>query len=46
MGMTIIYKNKKVEKDFSSKYKNLWKYPSEVKRKLEAIENFNPTVKE
>lgn len=39
MGMIIIYKNKKVEKDFSSKYKKLWKYPSEVKRKLEAIEN-------
>ena len=39
MGMTIIYKNKKVEKDFNSKYKKLWKYPSEVKRKLEAIEN-------
>ena len=38
--MEILYKSKAVEKQFSSKYKKTWKYPKEVKRKLEAAENF------
>ena len=38
--MEILYKSKVVEKQFSSKYKKTWKYPKEVKRKLEAAENF------
>lgn len=38
--MQILYKNKNVEKQFSSKYKKSWKYPDQVKRKLEAAENF------
>ena len=40
MGMQILYKNKTAEKQFSSKYKKNWKYPEQVKRKLEAAENF------
>ncbi|MDY5482914.1 MAG: hypothetical protein SPF91_01830 [Clostridium sp.] len=40
MGMQILYKNKTAEKQFSSKYKKSWKYPEQVKRKLEAAENF------
>ncbi len=38
--MEILYKSKVFEKQFSSKYKKTWKYPKEVKRKLEAVENF------
>ena len=38
--MQILYKNKTAEKQFSSKYKKSWKYPEQVKRKLEAAENF------
>ena len=38
--MEILYKSKAVEKQFSSKYKKTWKYPKEVKRKLEAAEHF------
>ena len=37
--MKIIFKNLKVEKDFSSKYASKWKYPEIVKRKLAATEN-------
>lgn len=40
MGMTIRYKNKTAEKQFSSKYKKTWRYPEAVKKKLEATENF------
>ena len=40
LGMQILYKNKTAEKQFSSKYKKNWKYPEQVKRKLEAAENF------
>lgn len=40
MGMTICYKSKTVEKQFSSKYKKTWRYPETVKKKLEAAENF------
>lgn len=38
--MEILYKNKRVEKEFSSQYKKSWKYPSTVERKLIAAENF------
>ncbi len=38
--MQIFYKNSKVEKQFSSKYKKTWRYPEQVKKKLEAAENF------
>ena len=34
--MKIIYRNKTAEKQFSSKYKNKWRYPEHVKDKLEA----------
>lgn len=37
--MKIIFKNAKVEKDFSSNYASKWKYPGAVKRKLAATEN-------
>ena len=37
--MEIIYKNKTVKEQFSSKYKNKWKYPEQVKTKLQAAEN-------
>lgn len=40
MGVKILYKNAAVEKQFSSKYKKFWKYPQQVKRKLEAAENY------
>jgi len=38
--MEILYKNKRVEKDFCSKFKSKWKYPPRVKEKLEATENY------
>ncbi len=38
--MTILYKNENVKKQFSSTYKKKWRYPEQVKRKLEAAENF------
>ena len=38
--MIILYKNKTVEKQFSSKYKKTWRYPLEVMRKLEKAENY------
>ena len=38
--MRILYKNKTVEKQFSSKYKKTWRYPLEVMRKLEKAENY------
>lgn len=37
--MEILYKNKTVERQFSSKYKNKWRYPEQVKTKLQATEN-------
>jgi len=37
--MEILYKNKKAEQQFSSKYKNKWKYPEMVKTKLQSVEN-------
>ena len=38
--MKILYKNKTVEKQFSSEYKKSWKYPEKVKERLEKAENF------
>ena len=38
--MKILFKSEKVENSFSSVYKKKWKYPEQVKRKLEAAENF------
>ncbi len=40
MSIKIIYKNTTAERQFSSKFKNKWKYPEQVKKKLEATENF------
>ena len=40
LGMQIIYKNTSAEKQFSAKYKKKWRYPEQVKRKLEAAENY------
>ena len=37
--MEILYKNKTAEQQFSSKYKNKWRYPEQVKTKLLAAEN-------
>ena len=37
--MEILYKNKAVEEQFSSKYKSKWRYPELVKTKLQAAEN-------
>ena len=38
--MNIIYKNETAKKQFCSEYKKNWRYPSRVKLKLEAIENY------
>lgn len=38
--MNLLYANKKVEKQFCSKYKSTWRYPEQVKKKLEATENY------
>lgn len=38
--MNILYRNAKVEKQFSSQYKKVWEYPKQVQIKLEAAENF------
>ena len=37
--MEILYKNKTAEQQFSSKYKSRWRYPEQVKTKLQAVEN-------
>ena len=37
--MKILYKNKKIEKDFSSEFKKHWKYPEQVKRRLIQLED-------
>jgi len=39
-NMLILYKNETAKKQFSSKYKKIWRYPEQVKKKLEAAENF------
>ena len=38
--MTIIYKSETVKRQFSSKYKKNWRYPEQVKKKLESTENY------
>lgn len=38
--MKIRYKNKTAEQQFSSKHKKKWRYPEEVKVKLESTENY------
>lgn len=38
--MKILYKNKTTKEQFCSEYKNKWRYPEQVKRKLEAAENY------
>ncbi len=40
MGMKILYKSQNVKKQFCSEYKKTWRYPEQVKKKLEATENF------
>lgn len=40
MGMQILYKSETAKKQFCSECKKKWKYPEQVKRKLEAAENF------
>lgn len=40
LGMTILYKNETVKKQFCSEYKKKWRYPEQVKNKLESAENF------
>lgn len=40
MGMQLLYKNETVKKQFCSKYKKKWRYPEQVKKKLEATEIF------
>ena len=38
--MNILYKNKLAEKQFCARYKKKWKYPEQVRKKLEAAENY------
>lgn len=38
--MNILYKNKFAEKQFCSRYKKKWKYPEQVRKKLQAAENY------
>ena len=38
--MKILYNNSTAEKQFCSKYKKKWRYPEQVKKKLEAAENY------
>ena len=40
MSMKILYKNETAKKQFSSEYKKTWRYPEQVKKRLEAAENF------
>lgn len=40
MSITILYKNETAKKQFCSEYKKSWRYPEQVKKKLEAAENF------
>ena len=40
MSMIILYKNDTAKKQFCSEYKKTWRYPEQVKKKLEAAENF------
>lgn len=38
--MQILYKNDTVKQQFCSEYKKKWRYPEQVKKKLESAENF------
>ena len=38
--MKILYNNSTAERQFCSKYKKKWRYPEQVKKKLEAAENY------
>lgn len=38
--MQILYKSETAKKQFNSEYKKKWRYPEQVKKKLEAAENF------
>ena len=38
--MTILYKNKTAKEQFCSEYKKKWRYPDQVKKKLEAAETY------
>lgn len=40
MSMQILYKNETAKKQFDSEHKKKWRYPKQVKKKLEAAENF------
>lgn len=40
LSMTILYKNNTAKEQFCSEYKKKWRYPDQVKKKLEAAENF------
>ena len=40
LSMTILYKNEAAKKQFCSDYKKSWRYPEQVKRKLEAAETY------
>ena len=40
LSMTILYKNKTVKEQFCSEYKRKWRYPDQVKKKLEAAETY------
>lgn len=40
LSMTILYKNKTAKEQFCSEYKKKWRYPDQVKKKLEAAETF------
>lgn len=38
--MQIVYKSENAKKQFSSEYKKKWRYPEQVKKKLEAAESY------
>lgn len=40
LSITILYKSMAAKEQFCSEYKKKWKYPEQVKIKLEAAENF------
>lgn len=40
LRMQILYKNETAKKQFCSEHKKKWRYPEQVKKKLESAENF------
>ena len=40
LRMQILYENETVKKQFCSEYKKKWRYPEQVKKKLESAENY------